>query len=288
MRSARAMGAGVLVLVMAGLALADDAGAPDPRLEELYRRLDSLYKEMPAYGSGSPRGGREGYGAEYREAYQRIQEVTNEIIAAELGPELAAKYDEFARNQAELTQQYMAIYQDKSLDQEARNAQLADVRKRQAALSSEYAEVTARANALRMRLSYRRYHHSRVAQLKELLKPSDEEWKVLGPRLLEVLDLQNELRAAASRRMVRMGSTTYLWKYPNKSTPVGVLAEALKKEPPDPADIEAKIDAVRKSRAATAAQETALEDRLKTARQALRELLTTRQEGILVVEDILD
>jgi len=273
------------------VALADSADTK-ARIEQLEKKLDELQGQMPTYGAQGREGGTTVTVRRTRsiEIRTQVEEVKDQIIRLSLGAELALKYDRYRRRQAEFNQQYRDLWADRSLDREARQAQMAEIRKKQTALSSDYADVVSESQAVRQRLNYRRYHAQRLARLKPLLKVKDEEWKVLEPRIRDVLRRQDELRRLSSRtRASYFGAGgSFRWRATRTSSPEGALAEVLKKENATTPEIRAKIDAVRKAREERTNKVAEAEKKVKTARDHLRELLTTRQEGVLVVERILD
>ena len=279
--------AAALAVLLTPAAPADDADTR-AKIEQLENRLDELQKQLPRYGAQV--GGAVVTVNQYREVNTQIEEVKDQIIRLTLGPELAVKYDEHRRRQAELGEQFRDLWADRTLDREQRQARMAEVRKEQTALSSQYAEVLSQSQAVRHRLNYRHFNTQRLERLKPLLKVTEEEWTALEPRIREVLRLQDELRRLSSRtRSVYLSAgPTPLWTVSQPSTPEGALAEVLKKEDASTDDIQAKIDALRKAREKQAELVAKTEKNLKAASHRLRELLTTRQEAVLIVEGILD
>jgi Spy/CpxP family protein refolding chaperone len=91
----------------------------------------------------------------------------------------------------------------------------------------------------------------------EELGLGDDEWTVVKPRFDKVMSLRAPLAEA------------------------GALRETLANENATAEDIKARVDALRKARAKQ-------QEELKAAREALRELLTPRQEALLVLEGIMD
>jgi hypothetical protein len=110
-----------------------------------------------------------------------------------------------------------------------------------------------------------------VDRLKEPLGVSDEEWAILKPRLEKIATLQMEMRPGGGRG-------------PGASAAMPE-AEALKATLDRPEataeEIAAKIADLRKAREKKQAD-------LKTAREELRELVTPHQEGVLILEGVLD
>jgi len=276
--------------MLALTALAGAANEPDTKAElaALEKKLAELHASMPAYGRQTGRS--EDSGAKRREVYVQIQEVTAQMTRLMLGPEDGAKYDEYKRRQTELSQQFRNIYTDRSLDAEVRKARLADLRKQQTALSSEYGDVAKKAQTVMSGIYRRRSRTQRLAKLKPLLKVTDAEWTVLEPRLREALRLQDELRQVSWRaRPSRFAAGAgRLWRGRTPSTPEGALAAVVKKDGATTGEIQTKINALRKARQQKATEIADLEKKVETAQKALRELLTVRQEAVLIVEAILD
>ena len=271
-------------------ALAGAGNEPDTKAElaALEKKLAELHAAMPAYGRQTGRS--EDAGAKRREVYVQIQEVTAKMTRLALGPEDAVKYDEYRRRQAAISQQYRDIYADKSLDAEVRTTRLADLRKQQTALSSEYGDVAKKAQTVTAGIHRRRYRTQRLARLKLLLKVTDEEWTVLEPRLREAVRRQDEVRQISLRaRPFRFAAGAgRSWSGHTSSSPEGALAAVVKKDGATTGEIQIKINALRKAREEKAKEVADLESKLETAKKALREILTVRQEAVLIVEGILD
>lgn len=291
MRARRAIVAAVLALglLAAGAAAADDDAAK-AKIKELERRIADAYRSRPAYGNrraATPEGA--AAWAAWRERYAEIQKLNKELTKLRLGPELAAQYEEYWNKNAELTTRYREVYADKTLDAETKRARYAEIRKKQTALSTEYGDVIKKANAIRMSTQHAAHRRQRLEKLKNLLTAGDEEWKVLEPHIEELLKLQGDLnRKRITARTFAASAGSYLWKYPRPTTTLGALAEAVKKEAATNADIQAKIEAVRKARAQQVKEVDDLEKKIREARKGLRELITIRQEGTLIVERVLD
>jgi len=124
--------------------------------------------------------------------------------------------------------------------------------------------------------------------LKTALKVSDEEWAVILPLLEKV---QNKQRESITGRFGMFGGRRGgpggpegAGRLPGRSAQppeAEALKAALDNEAAAPADIKAKLEALRESRKKSAAE-------LDQAREELRKVLTQRQEATLVLSGILD
>jgi flagellar motility protein MotE (MotC chaperone) len=111
-----------------------------------------------------------------------------------------------------------------------------------------------------------------VEDLKEQLGVSDKEWAVVGPRLEAVYNLVHPLpqfgrRDAPPRTEIQQKSSELRELLRNQKAPVD--------------QIKAKLGALR------SAKEKARQE-LATAQQSLRQLMTLRQEAVLVLNGLLD
>jgi hypothetical protein len=123
-------------------------------------------------------------------------------------------------------------------------------------------------------------------RIKEQLKPSDEEWTVLQPKLTRVMTAQRAARSGMGMgwRGGRGGPDA-----PDADRPPTTdverttrdLRTALDNAASTPADIAAKLTALRESRAKANAE-------LNAAREDLKQVLTARQEAALVMMGMLE
>jgi len=120
--------------------------------------------------------------------------------------------------------------------------------------------------------------------LKTSLKVSDEEWAVILPLLEKV---QSKQREALTGRFSALGGGRRGGQ-PGANRPerpaspeTDALKAALESESTSPADIKAKLEAVRAARKKAEAE-------LDQAREELRKVLTQRQEATLVMVGILE
>ncbi|MBN1866098.1 hypothetical protein JW916_02280 [Candidatus Sumerlaeota bacterium] len=119
-----------------------------------------------------------------------------------------------------------------------------------------------------------------MAQFKENLEASDDEWKVIEPLLGKVLEVQQA--NPAMRGFFGRGPRGPRGpEAADTESESGALRTALESKDTPPDEIKTKLDAFR---AAVAKNQ---ED-LKTAREELRKVLTVRQEASLVMRGILD
>ena len=277
-----AVAAGVFV----GAASAAEDDATKARIAELENKRAELHEKMRAVGGNRSRGG-EGAAA-VRAVYAEIQDVTARIIQLRLGPEDGAKYAEYHRKSREVSEQRREVWADKDLDADAKKAQMAELNKRWVALYKEHSGIIKKASKATQEAQNADHRQSRLEALKKLLKPREDEWKVLEPRLAEVVKVQDaQRREAWALRTHAAYSPSYLWKRPNTS-PKGELVKTVKKEGATTADIQARIDAFRKDRDEKVKALAALDKKIEAARKSLREILTVKQEAVLVVEGVLD
>jgi hypothetical protein len=107
-----------------------------------------------------------------------------------------------------------------------------------------------------------------IDRFKEELGLSDDEWAVLKPRVEKVITLQGELRGGGRGNTTPMPEAT-------------ALRTALDNPDATAEELAQRVAELRKAREKKQAE-------LKTARETLRELLTPRQEALLVLDGLLD
>jgi hypothetical protein len=109
--------------------------------------------------------------------------------------------------------------------------------------------------------------------IKERLQATDEEWKVIEPRVTAVFEKQRALRdlQGLGRGMFRGGRDGQQRESP---APVAAVEKAI--EAGDAAGIKTALEALRKAR-------TEAEAEVTKARQSLREVLSVKQEAQLVL-----
>jgi hypothetical protein len=133
------------------------------------------------------------------------------------------------------------------------------------------------------------FRQMRMDQLKADLGCTDEEWTALSPKVEKVMKAQQDTRGGGGGRGGRGGrgggAGGAAPAAPAPTTEVGKAADALSKvlENKDaaPAEIKAALQALRDARAKA---KTALE----AAQKELKEVLTQRQEAILVEQGMLE
>lgn len=128
-----------------------------------------------------------------------------------------------------------------------------------------------------------------IERFKEVMECSDEEWQVIAPKVLSVYRLSNQSRTGTIRTM--MGRTSQGNQSDNRRTRTSTsnqsdesltkLQELLENENATTSDIKKLVSEVRKAREKS-------EQELATAQKELRELLTVRQEAILITLGLLD
>lgn len=266
------------------------AGRPadDPaRLEEMYQRLDELRKSAPKAADNSSSVTPEG-----RQIWARISALQEEITRVEMGPEAAERYDEYVRKYQETYKEYEVIWQDKELTPEVRKEREAAVQQKIRALAVEYADAVKKRSAGGAAITERQSRRRFLDALRPLLAVTDEEWKALEPRLGEVFRLRQRIRQEKGLPVAFDGVNPTQWERPNAGTPEGAAVAAAKASGIKPAEVQAKLDALRDTRKKEDAQKAktleTLNQELKTAQEKVRELVTLRQEAVLVVEGVLD
>jgi len=117
-------------------------------------------------------------------------------------------------------------------------------------------------------------------RLQEILGATDEEWKILEPKIEKVRTLSTLLRAnvAGVRVMSFVGGGDQQSDIQKKAL---VLQETLENKASNPKDIATALKGYRAARAKG-------KEELSKARKELRELLTVKQEAQLVTMDLLD
>ena len=130
---------------------------------------------------------------------------------------------------------------------------------------------------------------AQLNRIKELLAASDEEWKILEPRILTIQDLLRDSGARggiASGRGRRGGfGGTAVADPENPPTAVQnaarELQESLASKDASAEDIKSKLTALRDARVKSQTE-------LAKAQDQLREVLTARQEAVLVMSGLLN
>ncbi len=132
-----------------------------------------------------------------------------------------------------------------------------------------------------------------VQRYQELLGMSDEEWAVIGPYVLKVSTLSSSTQSRITVLRMMMGgrgNTTQGTQDQAQTRGRGMttqdenlqaLQTLLEDEGATSDEIKTKLSALRKAREAATLE-------LATARKELRELLTLRQEALLVVMGLLE
>ena len=121
-----------------------------------------------------------------------------------------------------------------------------------------------------------------LQRIKESCGATDDEWKVLEPKITRVMETQQASRTPFGGRGRGPGGLT---PDAGPQSPVAVAAndlrQSLDNKDTTPDQIKAKLQALREAREKAAAE-------AKAAQAELRELLTARQEAVLVSQGILD
>lgn len=136
----------------------------------------------------------------------------------------------------------------------------------------------------------------RILSAKYALGASKEQWKLIQPKLQKIRQLRDQASSGIGAWVVGSGGSgagptkpVFKWKRPWKDRPLTELTEAqklvrqlrsfLERQNTTPQAFRRKMADLRKARA----RETEVERPLAEARRELREILTTRQEAVLVL-----
>ena len=128
---------------------------------------------------------------------------------------------------------------------------------------------------------------AQLKRLKDLLGSTEEEWKVLEPRLEKVQDLLRDSGARSALGSGRGRRGGFGGALPSDTPPTPVqqaakeLQESLASKETSPDDLKSKLAALREARVKSQAE-------LKRAQEQVRELLTARQEAVLVMTGMLN
>ncbi len=121
-------------------------------------------------------------------------------------------------------------------------------------------------------------------RMKEMMGASDDEWKVIAPRLEKVVTLGMQARGGGMMGMMRgRGGPGGGDQAPQSdiATKAGDLRKLLEDKDAAPADIKAKLAAFREARDKSKTE-------LAAAQKDLREVISLRQESQLVMLGMLD
>jgi hypothetical protein len=133
----------------------------------------------------------------------------------------------------------------------------------------------------------------RLLDAKYALRVTEEQWKVIGPKLEKVINLWDQANSTVGAGVSSNSQTAIVpklqWERPWKYKPLFEMTEAqrlarelrilLEKKDTRPEVFRRKVDALRKARS----KEAEIQKQLAEARRELREGLTTRQEAVLVL-----
>jgi len=129
------------------------------------------------------------------------------------------------------------------------------------------------------------------------LGETEEQWKLIQPKLKKVINLWEQANSTVGAGVSSSSQTAIVpklqWKRPWKYTPLFEMTEAqrlaeelrilLEKKDTTPEVFRRKVAALRKARS----KEAEIQKQLAEARRELREILTTRQEAVLVLKEWL-
>ncbi|MCK5564602.1 MAG: hypothetical protein KAJ07_05105 [Planctomycetes bacterium] len=124
-----------------------------------------------------------------------------------------------------------------------------------------------------------------VEMLKERMGATDKEWTVIKPRLEKVMELSQNGRSNGMRSLFGRGRRGGREEATTPTEPVQIasdnLQKTLDKEAPSTAEIKAKLAALRGAREKNKQQ-------LVITQQKLKEVLTVKQEALLVMTGMLE
>jgi peptidoglycan hydrolase CwlO-like protein len=123
------------------------------------------------------------------------------------------------------------------------------------------------------------FKQQRLDRIKEQLGSTDDEWKVLQPKIEKVMDAQMAGFGGGFGR--RGGNNADNTPQTPTAKAQAELRELLQNKDASADDIKAKLTALREARAKTKAD-------LDAARKDLKEVLTQRQEAVLVTNGMLE
>lgn len=129
------------------------------------------------------------------------------------------------------------------------------------------------------------FKQQRLDRIKDQLSATDDEWKVLQPKIEKVMDAQMAGFGGGFGRGGRGGNNATPAADAPPPTPIAKaqqeLRTLLENKDASADDIKAKLTALREARAKTKAD-------LEAARKDLKEVLTQRQEAVLVTNGMLE
>jgi len=131
------------------------------------------------------------------------------------------------------------------------------------------------------------FQQAQLKRLKDLMGSTDEEWKVLEPRLQKVQDL---LRDSGSRSALGSGRGRRggFGGAVSPDTPMTPVQEAAKELQDSLGSKDASADEVKAKLTALREARNKLQSDLQRAQDQVRELLTARQEAVLVMAGMLN
>lgn len=125
------------------------------------------------------------------------------------------------------------------------------------------------------------YRKQLSKQEQTFLGATDDEWKVLEPKVLQVEKLKMEAQFGGARTYIIPGVTSPTDEPTDLQKASEQLAKVLKNKDVKPEDIKAALEAFRKAK-------TKVNEDLAKARAQLKELLTVKQEAQLVLKGTLE
>lgn len=131
--------------------------------------------------------------------------------------------------------------------------------------------------------NFQQFQQQRMDRIKTAMGVTDDEWKALEPKITAVQQLEMQQRMGGMMR--RRPPQDQNADQNTPTNPVAAAEQALQttldNKDATPDQIKSKLDALRAAKTKSAAD-------LKKAQDELKELLTVRQEAVLVTQNILE
>jgi len=127
-----------------------------------------------------------------------------------------------------------------------------------------------------------------MTQIKEQIQANDAEWSVLAPRVERVIKAQREVQAGHDPRGVREPRPPKEPKPDEQPRPVSVVSESAKALSATLWDQSAAATEIRRQVAAIRDARAKARRELTQSQEELRQLLTYRQEAVLIIMGLLD
>lgn len=139
----------------------------------------------------------------------------------------------------------------------------------------------------------RNFSQTQMQRVQEALQASDDEWKVIEPRIEKIESIRRAIQGSRFGNRTRRGNPNNALASPGAPTRAPAtdqtelqtasqqLQEALNNKDTKPQELKARLAALREARAQALAE-------LTKAQDDLRDILTARQEAVLVTFGLLN